>query len=293
MASRNSCTKFTWAEAKKKTGSDASRAAKAVARKVPHSKILAEKIIAKTAAAGDPAPSAAQVRRSQRGEEKAAAAIAAAKAEREREREGRRVRPTDLARERLRELARRERAAAAAPTEEEEEDGDPAALRECAEMQADEILALEALYADTGAFLAEREEEEEDGEEEFGTSARPPRAFAILLELDLEDAADAASPRDLVAALLLRVTLPPRYPFAGAGPRCEVVDDMVTDRGAVCRPDKVLESLAVLDRDGIRRALEREAEAILPDPCVYELVAWLTEHIDEFVQLRARCELAS
>lgn len=54
MASRNSCTRFTWAEAKKKTASDASRAAKAVARKVPHSKILAEKIIAKTAAAGDP-----------------------------------------------------------------------------------------------------------------------------------------------------------------------------------------------------------------------------------------------
>mmetsp|Transcript_42419 Transcript_42419/g.99608 ORF Transcript_42419/g.99608 Transcript_42419/m.99608 type:complete len:206 (-) Transcript_42419:122-739(-) len=33
--------------------------------------------------------------------------------------------------------------------------------------------------------------------------------------------------------------------------------------------------------------------AILLDPCVYELGTWLTEHIDKFVQLRARCELAS
>jgi hypothetical protein len=317
MAARKSCTKFTWAEAKSKTpgGGSSSGGSKAPPKKTPHNKILAEKIIAKS---GDPQErtlSKARVKRAQREDEKATAAIAVAKEERDRERRSRTVKPHEQARERMTELALKLQKAS---LKDDDDDNDKLnagdkekwnEIKECKEMQLDEIMALEAIYADTDEFLvsdASRLEEmrqtretlfdDEDDEAALRALVRhPPLSFSIQLTIDIDNSrqsVDDDSHMELVGSILLSVELPPLYPFAGSPPRFDFTDIMVTDKTAVCSPDKAPESLAFMDETKLREGMLKEATEILPDPCVYEVVTWLSENAFAFLQIRTHAILS-
>jgi hypothetical protein len=173
-------------------------------------------------------------------------------------------------------------------------------------MQLDEIMALEAIYADTDEFLvsdASRLEEmretretlfaDEDDEAALCSLVRhPPLSFTIQLTIDDPRQSVDDSDMELVGSILLSVELPPLYPFAGPPPRFDFKDIMVTDKTAVCSPDKAPESLAFLDENKLREAMLKEATEILPDPCVYEVVTWLSENAFEFLQMRTHANLS-
>jgi hypothetical protein len=115
---------------------------------------------------------------------------------------------------------------------------------------------------------------------------------------------------DLIATVVLRVTLPPLYLLDdddddnndcngnnGQGmirtpsiPIWTFEYVMVTDRNYYCSADKALESLGYLDEVNLKHAMMKEAiDVLLPYPCVYELsVVWLTEHIFEYLQLHTQ-----
>jgi hypothetical protein len=84
----------------------------------------------------------------------------------------------------------------------------------------------------------------------------------------------------LVASILLRVRFPLSYPRSR--PAFSVEDAMVTTEEPLAA-DKVLTSVAILrDDDFVAAMLDRAAET-LPDPCVFEVVSWVTENVFEFV----------
>jgi len=324
MAARNSCTKFTWAEAKSKSNpnsSSSSSGAKANLRKIPHNKILAEKLIAKSGnRSNETLLSKGKLRKCMREDERARAAIALVKEEKERERRNRVVRPHERARERLVELALELQKA---PFKEGEEvdamEGSPTTAtertsletKECREMQLDEITALEAMYADTGEFLVShasrleeileiREqlyEDEDDAKALESLMNHPPLSFSVQLTVDdprvstnVDDGVDgvdgAETERRLVACILLSVEFPPTYPSEGHPPSFKIIHAMVTDRSDVCSPDKVPESLAFVEEARLGAAMARRAEDVLPSPCVYEVVEWFSENVFGFLRVR-------
>jgi hypothetical protein len=171
-------------------------------------------------------------------------------------------------------------------------------ISECKQMQLDEIMALEAIFADTEKFLVaeasnieelrEKIDEyqlDEDVIEEKEVSLRSitehPQVSLYLQQMIEGDG-------DLVASVLLHVIYPPLYPLGGSTPHFQIAYFMVTNQAAVCSADKPLESLAHLEETALRDALNTESRHILPDPCVYEVGAsWLSEHLFDFVTMHA------
>jgi hypothetical protein len=84
---------------------------------------------------------------------------------------------------------------------------------------------------------------------------------------------------ELVASILLRIAFPPLYPTPGTPLTLTIHDVMITDALAPeMGRDKVLRSIAGLEEPAILRAMLTEAEAIQPDPCVFELTTWLSDN---------------
>ena len=120
----------------------------------------------------------------------------------------------------------------------------------------------------------------EDADALRAVATLPP--LELCMQLTAEDhRPEASAAKPLVAAMLLRVRFPPRYPQA---PPVVLVDDtMVTDAATALGADKTLSTLAVLDDGALTEAMLRQAAAVLPDPCVYEMVTWMGEHAFEFM----------
>jgi hypothetical protein len=312
---------MTWAEAKSKStgvNHDGSKQKKKPVIQVSHADALTAKIVRKNSAPPD--FTKAELRRARKQEEKAVALAAKMAEEREaqrREREGRTVCPTDLAQERMaaETTKRRKRAmpmpmpttAATMSNSEGDERLDAMQIAQCREMQLDELAALEAMYAESDEYvvaddadidgLRERIEQWQvhDGVGDDLVSSivqHPPTRF--WLQLVLEDEANVMGTEegvDLVATVLLQVTLSPSYPEASV-PTMEVAYFCATDRNAQMSMDKALESLVHLEEDRLLQALAEQAQQVVPMPCVYEVAAtWLPDHLFEYCKLRTHAQL--
>jgi len=305
MAARNSCTHLTWSQAKGNERDLSGKKKKNVIQ-VSHGKALTAKIVAKHSVPAD--VTKAEIRKAKRQEEKLL--VLAEKRAEERRAERIRlgtVRPFEMAMARMAELAMKRQAAAASTDDDDDDDDDDYAglglverknIAECREMQLDEMAALEAIYAETNEFLPSAASDadglrekveawrEADTEEHLRSVVRHP-APCFGLQLVVEDAARKYDGTDVVATLLLQVELPRSYPESEL-PALDVAYFAVTDRAAVCNVDKVFESLAHLDRDGLLEGLAEQARQIVPYPCVYELAStWLTEHLFDYCELHA------
>lgn len=316
MAARKSCTKFTWAEAKAKVGgSSSSNGAKSkpVPKKLPHKDLHAQKIVAKHSHS-DGGLTRAQVRRHERADARAVAAIAAAKEERLREQDQRAmIRPVEWAQERMETLATElqthpineppsSSCSISGWTPEEKRN-----VAECKQLQVDEILALEAIYTDTNIFHVHSSSQveklqslvEEYGSDESNTNIlellnqHPPITITLSLAIDDHRQIDGDDSRELVAFVVLVITLPEMYPLYDATPNINIKDIMVVDRRAdAIRSDKQLESLVHPKERELMQHLQEACVEILPDPCIYEVTgSWLNEHVFDFVELRTHAKM--
>jgi len=317
MAARKSCTHLTWAEAKanSKVGGSSSKKP-LLPKKIDHGKALTAKVVAKNGPSREEvSKERALRRRAQRGEERAAAAAQKRAEEKERQRKERRVKPFHLAQERMIALADKLQDA---PDVREEGGGggDGGAghiAAECRALQVDEVLGLEALYNPDGdgagnrelriarssefAALQELVERWQTNPDDEDTArqieSHPPLSLTIQLIVDGaapdEEASDGSGgdAEQLAAVLLLRATLPPRYPLhASSSPDFRIEYFVCTHRDMDCPPDKPLASLAHLDEARLKDMLAEEARHMAPDPCVYHVVeACLKERLFECVKM--------
>jgi len=167
-------------------------------------------------------------------------------------------------------------------------------LAECRRAQLQELEMVQAMFPDETllccaeadvealrAALETLDAEAEDAAALRAVAALPPLELCMQLTADDHRPEAGAAGKPLVAALLLRVRFPPRYPQAP--PVVLVEDAMVTDATAALGADKTLSTLAVLDDGALAEAMLRQAAAVLPDPCVYEMVTWMGEHAFEYM----------
>lgn len=307
MAARKSCTHLTWGEAKAKSGLvNATAKKKPIPKNINHGDALTAKIISKNGASQqDLNQHRSLVRKAKREEERALQIAAKRDEERERERAEQVVKPYEQAQCRLQELAMElSTTASLAPAPEQSdahvvvEASEMKTCVECKQMQLDEIMALEAIFMDTDDFLIAETSNveqlrglvddyqmvEEDDEVLLQSIVEHPP-----LSLYLSQTIGDMNNPDHLASLLLNITYPPLYPLGGATPQIEIMYFMVTDRNAVCSPDKPLESLAFLEESKLQEAFIVQSAQILPDPIVYEVaVTWLQEILFEFVTMHTR-----
>ena len=348
MAARKSCTHMTWAEAKAKSGIGGSgtKKSKNPPKNVPHGQILAQKIIAKQQSSvssgsndgssgggvGEKLVGKKSLRKQQREDEKAAAAIAAEKERKEQARRNRTIKPYRQALEKRSEIATTLQTKWKYTMMGSDDDhvltetNDIETMKQIADsigMQLDEVMALEAIFADTNEFgicdatnidqlrqLHESWLEDEDneitlkrlvchldtkdgsgGDDDCGA----PISFTIQLNVQDENKVISTGNNDdgdknnmkLAALIVLHVVLPPLYPNNSVSPQIKIHDCMVCDMEAVCSPDKPLETLAFLNETKLQDALATEIEGILPYPCIYEVgVTWLAENVFHYLELR-------
>ena len=314
MAARKSCTHLTWADAKKVGGSNGAGGKKIIPKNTDHGKALTAKVIAKNTSQSDISNKKTLQRRERRDEEIAAAAAAKRAEEREIQRLERLVKPFEQANERMIELAKKLQQEQVSVSEIDMSNysiADMQKVAECRELQLNEIMGLEAIYADTHELLVSRSSDletlqqyienwqmDDDNEQTLEVILRhPPSSFTIQLTVDgaceSDGGNDDMNTMNITALLLLRVTLPALYPFdENSVPVFDFEYFIATDRDAVCNPDKSIETLAHLEEYKLKDALKEEAKQILPDPCVYEVVtSWLIERLFDFVTLSVHAQL--
>jgi len=130
---------------------------------------------------------------------------------------------------------------------------------------------------------------EEDNEENIRKVANHP-LLSFTMQLSVENPNDD----NLVASLLLKVTLPVLYPLSpeiDQVPEFSVEYFVLTDKNTVCNSNKPIDesSLGYLrSKELLQNAMSNEAIQILPDPCVYEITStWIEENLfEKFVIMR-------
>jgi hypothetical protein len=306
MAARNSCTKLTWNEAKVKAGG--ANGKKTVKqpnfKNIDHGRVLAAKVIAKSDGRGvDDIVKDRQAARRARKDEQRSAQLQSQRDEAKELQRQVTVKPFEQAQEKLAELAIEQQAQ---PQQinpissngggDDDSSNDLQHIAECKQLQLDELLALEAIYADTDTYLVndacrldDLRQLVEDWQDNDNNQAllrsiaqHPPLSFTISLTVE-----DPSGETELVAYVLLQVTFVPKYPLHdGATPTFHLVYFLVTDKTLVVSANKPLESLGYLNEDTLLPAFSNEAEQLLPDPCVYELASmWLTEHLFDYITI--------
>lgn len=322
MASRKSCTHMTWAEAKTRVGGGSSSKNKSDIKKQTstHKELLAQKIIAKAAsstASTETTVTRAQQRRQERADSKACAALAEAREQRRREADEQAIRtPSEWAQLRMHRLVDglHEKDVAAANESarkngvvEESEEETMAQVVECRQLQLDEITALEAIFVDSDEFrilescrrddlqdMLEKYQENEGDETVVKSVAQhPDLAFTLALTIEDNRGLGDDNDLDLVASVVLMISLPQFYPCYNMPPEIKIHDIMVTSRTAApIRSDKTLESLVHLQYDALSAQMREECVHLLPELCIYEIAnTWLSEHLFEFAELRTHALL--
>jgi hypothetical protein len=305
MAARKSCTKLTWDEAKAKVGiSNAATKKKPIPKSMNNGDALTAKVIARNGASQQElSQHISLMKKMRREEERAAAAAAKREEERKRAQAEQVVKPHEQARERMRELALQQGTASLAAETSLTSDIDLSEMKkisECKQMQLDEIMALEATFADKEEFLVDRSSNVEELRKKIDEYKLDEEKEALLrsitdhpqVSLYLQQSIEGDD--DLLASVLLHVIYPPLYPLGGSTPHFQITYFMVTNREAVCSADKPLESLAYLEKTKLLEALNTESGHILPDPCVYEVgVSWLSENLFDFVTMHTHGQHAT
>lgn len=296
MAARKSCTHMTWAEAKSKSGVAPTSKNKDAGRikAENHGKLLAAKILAKAGPSQEEQIQNRQAaRQAKRDEQRQAQLVAQREAEKERQRQEAIARPHERALERLSELATAFEQSNH-PGLKDEEELDPNIVCESKQLQVDELLALQAIYADTPDMLVvaidsqwqdlqikvEAWQDDPSPESEEAVMRHPP--IRLALKKSIENPED----EDWIAYLLVELILPPTYPMQATPPSIKVSWFCRTQKSLVVAFNKPLETMGVLDEKRLVEALTEQAQELIGMPCLYEILDnWFAEHCFEFISV--------
>lgn len=305
MAARNSCTHLTWADAKNANGDSAGIKKKKgeKPKKLGHM----EKIIAKNGVTKEQIKKEKSIIKQEKRLEDKLSVIAEKRAE------GRRqqllvpkIKPHEQAQKKMSELALKHQAETTPTKSLERNDGSDLPelqmICQCKEMQLSELMALEAIFADTEEYLLGKSSELESLQEKMevyqadeeneaalrSVANHPP--ISIILQLTVPDDNQIMTEGDLelITSLLLRVTLPSTYPLVTetpeSSPHFEVLYFTCADNLDEVNADKPIESMAFLDEVQLLEALQKECQLLLPDLSVYEVgFTWLCDNLANFL----------
>ena len=301
MAARKSCTHMTWAEAKAKSGISSSGKAstKLPAKRETHGKLLAAKILAKQGPSADEKIQDRQAaRRARRDQERQQRLDAQREAEKEKQRLEDVARPHDLAIEKLKDLAMEyQTKLVATPVNDvattipQDQWND---ICESKQLQVDEIIALQAIYADMDVLtipdacqfeelqskLEEWQMDQDDEQRQKAVVQHAP--VTLTLQKSIED----PSNEDAVAHLFLHVAFPSDYPLHTTPPKLDIVWFLLTQKSMVVSSNKFLDStnLGTLDEAGLKNTIEEQSQELLGMPSVYELLdTLLSERLFDFI----------
>jgi hypothetical protein len=308
MAARNSCTHLTWAAAKHANGDSAGIKKKKgeKPKKFGHM----EKIINKNGVTKEQIAKEKSIIKQEKRLEEKLTVIADKRAEERRQQlQIPKIKPHEQAQQKMSELAMKYQAETTPPTKSfaRHDGSDLSELQmicQCKEMQLSELMALEAIFADTEEYLLSASSELESlqelmeayqADEENETALRsvanhPPISIILQLTVPDDNQIMTEGVLELITSLLLRVTLPPTYPLATetpeSAPHFEVVYFMCADNLEEVNADKPIESMAFLDEVQLLEALQKECQLLLPDLSVYEVCfTWLCENLANFLSL--------
>jgi hypothetical protein len=307
MAARNSCTHLTWAAAKHANGDSAGIKKKKgeKPKKLGHT----EKIIAKNGVTKEQIAKEKSIIKQEKRLEDKLSVIAEKRAEERRQQlHIPKIKPHEQAQKKMSELAFKHQAETTTTKSfariDESDLSELQIICQCKEMQLSELMALEAIFADTEEYLVAASSELESlqekmeayqADEENETALRsvanhPP--ISIILQLTVPDDSQIMTEDglELITSLLLRVTLPPTYPLVTespeSSPHFEVVYFMCADNLEEVNADKPIESMAFLDEVQLLEAFQKECHLLLPDLSVYEVASsWLCENLANFLSL--------
>lgn len=295
---------MTWSEAKNKCGVGGSKNPNKVnikpSQQPNHSKLAVAKLIAKNGPSEDEHVKNRQAARMARRDEMRQEGL-----DRERELKKEKARledmvsPHEMAIEKLKELESKvhkqimnENGSPKFNTKVEKTEMN--LICESKQLQLDEVLALDAIYADLDTLrvsessqLEELQTKIDNWQLEDGdimdlqkTIIEHP-TIIYTLKRSIKDRDDD----DWIAHMLLQVAYPPKYPLETTSPMLEIQWCLVTRHSLAVPSNKPLESMGVLDEGGLLKSIANEAQELFGMPVVYEVLdTWLSEHLFEFIQ---------
>lgn len=309
MAARKSCTHMTWAEAKVKSGiSTGSKVKSQVGGKSgkEHAAVLAAKIMAKNGPNEDERIRDRQAaKQAYKDKQRQEQLSAQREAENEYRRLGGMMKPHDMASERLQQLAdeyRKQPMPLSDTTNEQEDDEDTVNLIcESKQLQVDEIIALQAIYADTENLTISSDR---DGDDQLETLQAMLEEWQLgpdqeILRRNVIDQPtisftlkwsqeDPTTSGDFVAHVLFHVSFPNDYPLRTTPPAIKVLWFLLTQKSMTVAANKPLDScsMGTLDEKGLILAVTDHAkELLLGMPSVYALLdTFLSEHLFDYIK---------
>lgn len=320
MAARKSCTHLTWAEAKAKTGASSNTSSSGGnkgsgnVKRENHGKLLAAKIVAKAGPSESEAIENRQAaRRARRDQQRQEQLEAQRQAEKERQRLEAVAKPHEHALERLQELAvaYRQSQKSSKPSSSPNivitpDSGEDllSLICESKQLQVDELIALQAIYADTPDILVvaddcrleELQQHLEDwqmldasssiAESSSSSSSTSTIANHPPLRMVLKRSFEDPNDDDWIAHCLLEILFPPNYPMQVTPPEIRIEWFVLTQKSLVVANNKPLESLGTLEEGRLLEALHQQAQELVGMPCLYEILdSWWSEHIFEYISL--------
>jgi len=160
-------------------------------------------------------------------------------------------------------------------------------LVDCTRSQLEELEMLEAMFPDEFCPLCDSEFLDglraglEAGETKVlrSVAAHPPLELLLQMTVPDERSPDETGGKQLIASILLHITLPPMYPTPGTPPEFHIEDVMIADALSEIGLDKVLWSEVDLDVDRLITGMQQMAADIQPDPCLHATVSWMSENV--------------